>query len=69
MTKEIGLPPEIARAFMSDLREYLSAETELRRDEIAARQRHVLLSYMPRHAAKLRIADVRELFERMRDAG
>ena len=60
------IPPAVARAFLQDMRAFFAAETELKRDEIAARQRHILLEHMP-PKSRLRISEVRELFQRMHD--
>lgn len=62
----IDLPPKIARGFLADMRAYFAAPTELERDVIAARQRHILLEHLP-PKTRLRLQEVKELFHRMRD--
>ncbi|UGY13712.1 hypothetical protein HAP48_0034835 [Bradyrhizobium septentrionale] len=62
------IPPDVARKFLNDMAAYFSASTELQRDEIAARWRHILLDYMPAKTT-LRLNDVKELFRKMRDEG
>jgi hypothetical protein len=48
-TKTIELPPEVAKAFVADMRAFFAAGTNsIKRDEIAARQRHILLEHMPK---------------------
>jgi hypothetical protein len=62
----IELPPKVARAFMADLAAYYAEADEHKRNEIAARQRHILSDYLPRRAARLRVSDVRAMFDQMR---
>jgi hypothetical protein len=64
--KPIELPPAVARRFMEDLRAYHNEKRAIKRDEIAARQRHLLLEHMPART-KLRLTDVKEMFLRTRD--
>lgn len=59
------IPPEVAKAFMDDLMAFHAEKNGIRRDEIAARQRHILLQYMPK-GTKLRVMDVKEMFDRMK---
>ena len=58
--KPLGIPPQVARQFAADLRSHAESDP-LKRDEIAANTRHLLLQHMPK-GAKLRLADVLELF-------
>ena len=58
------LPSRVARAFLADMRAYHAAKGQLRKDEIAAKQLWPLKQHWN---GKLRITDVRELFEQMRD--
>jgi hypothetical protein len=62
--KPIQLPPEIARAFIRDLKAFFAEENPIKRDEIAARQLHALRQH---YAGKLKLIDVREMFLQMRD--
>jgi hypothetical protein len=62
----IDLPPKIARGFMADLAAYCAEVDEHKRTEIAARQRHILSDYLPQRAARLRVSDVRAMFDQMR---
>lgn len=62
---DFGMPPDVARAFIADLRAYFREPCELKRDDIAARQRDVLAEHMPRQR-DLRVEDVKELFGRLK---
>jgi hypothetical protein len=55
----VKLPPEIARAFASDMRAFLVEKSALRRDEIATHQLRVLREHVN---GKLRLADVKAMF-------
>jgi len=68
MIKRVPLepPPEVARRFFEDMSAFHRARNPVKRDEIAARQLHALQGYMPRDR-KLRLSDIKELFEQMRD--
>jgi hypothetical protein len=41
--KPIELPPAVAKAFVKDMRAFFAEENAIKRDEIAARQLHVLI--------------------------
>jgi hypothetical protein len=64
--KPLELPPEVARRFFEDMRAFLREDSPLKRDEIAARQLHALRGFVPIDR-ELRLSDVKELFEQMRD--
>lgn len=61
--KPLELPPEITRKFRDDMRAFLAETNQIKRDEIAARQLHVLSAY----EKNLRLSDVKELFLWMQD--
>jgi hypothetical protein len=63
-SKPLDLPPAAARRFVEDMRAYFAETNLIKRDEIAARQLHVLRNY---YVGKLRLADVQEMFLQMRD--
>jgi hypothetical protein len=67
--KPLELPMQVAKAFVKDMRAFHAEPNAIKRDEIAARQLHVLWSYNPPRAKKLRIHDVKEMFEEMKDQG
>ncbi|NEU99758.1 hypothetical protein [Bradyrhizobium uaiense] len=63
--KPLEIPPEVARQFADKMRPFHAEDSPLKRDEIAADTAHLLLQHMPK-GAKLRLADVLELFRLMR---
>jgi hypothetical protein len=63
----IELQPEIARRFFEDLRAYHRERNPIKADEIAARQLDALRGHLRPRDKKLRLSDVKELFEQMRD--
>jgi hypothetical protein len=60
------LPPEVARSFVKDMKAFHTEPNQIKRDAIAARQRHALREHKRPRDPKLRLSDVKELFERMR---
>ncbi|KJC56622.1 hypothetical protein UP10_33645 [Bradyrhizobium sp. LTSPM299] len=64
--KALEIPPEDARQFVADMQAYHAEYDTNRRDEIAAGARHMLLGHMP-SGTKLRVTEVKELFEQLRD--
>jgi hypothetical protein len=64
MPKFIELPPAVARRFVEDMRAFHAEPNAIKRDEIAARQLHGLKQH---YAGKLRLSDVKEMFELMWD--
>ncbi|WP_375788445.1 hypothetical protein ACE10Z_14150 [Bradyrhizobium sp. Pha-3] len=63
--KPLDIPPRIARRFAADMRAFHAEDDQIKRDEIAANTRHLLLEHMPK-GTKLRLADVLKLSELMR---
>ncbi|PAY05262.1 MULTISPECIES: hypothetical protein [Bradyrhizobium] len=61
----LEIPPEVAKKFAANMRLFHAEHSPHKRDEIAADTRHILLQHMPK-GAKLRLADVLELFQLMR---
>ena len=61
------LPPEAARRFVRDMEAFHAESDPIKRDEIAARQLHALREHRKPRDPKLRLSEVKELFERMRD--
>ena len=66
--KAIELPRRVAQAFVRDMRAFFKARNQLKQDEIASRQLHALIALQRPRDKKLRLADVKELFQRMQDA-
>jgi len=65
--KPFDLPMNVAEAFVKDLRAYHAETDAVRRDEIAARQLDALQEFQGPREKKLRLTDVHDMFERMRD--
>jgi hypothetical protein len=65
--KLLELPTEIARAFVRDMRAFFAESHAIKRDEIAARQLTALRAYQRPREKKLRITDVHEMFQAMKD--
>ena len=61
------LPPDVARRFVEDMEAFRAEPNAIKRDETAARQLHALREHRRPRDPKLRLSDVKELFERMRD--
>ena len=62
----LELPPEVAKAFVRDMKLFFKAKTVLDRDEVAAGTAWMLKNHLPR-GTKLRITDVKALFLLMKD--
>jgi hypothetical protein len=65
--KPLELRPEAARRFFEDMRAFHGERSPIKRDEIAARQLHALAGHLKPGDRKLRLSDIKELFEQMRD--
>lgn len=65
--KPIELPPDVARAFIRDMRAYFVEKSPLKRDEIASRQIHVLRQFQEKHERPLKLNQVKQMFEELRD--
>ena len=62
--KPLELPPEVARAFIRDMRAFHAEKNGVKADGIAARQLHALKEH---YSGKLKLHDVRAMFHQMRD--
>jgi hypothetical protein len=62
----LEISPAVARQFMADLRAYCAEDDAVKRDEIAGRQLRALRQYQG-PGEKFRLADVKRLFELMKD--
>ncbi len=65
--KPIGLPPEVAEAFVADMRAYFAEKNAIKRDEIAGRQMSVLRRYQGPREKPVRIPDIKDMFRQMMD--
>jgi hypothetical protein len=66
-TKPLDLPPAVTRAFMADMKAFHAEKNAIVRDEIAARQMAALRRYQGRREKPLRLTDIRQMFEEMRN--
>jgi hypothetical protein len=66
LRKELVIPPQAARAFARDMKAYFRTRDKDKRVAIAAKQADLLQQHWPR-GARLRIAEVKEMFRQMRD--
>ena len=62
--KPPALPLPVVRDFIADMNAYFAEEDIIRADAIAARQLHVLRQHLD---GRLRLSDVKILFEQMQD--
>jgi hypothetical protein len=60
LRKPIELPPQVAKAYVRDMKAFFRAKDQLKQDEIAALACWELKQHLPRDA-KLRITDVAAL--------
>ena len=65
--KKSNLPPDVARAFVKDMRAYFGERHPIRRDEIARRQLAALRDYYPSSVRELLLPDIYEMFEKIKD--
>jgi hypothetical protein len=61
------IPPTVARQFMADLQAYYAEDDAVKRDEIAGRQLAAIRQYQRPRQKKFSLADVKRLFEMMKD--
>jgi hypothetical protein len=65
--KPLELPPEVAKAFVKHMRAYYAEPSAIERDRIAGDAAFLLEPYLPPHQRKLRLFDVKEMFQEMKD--
>jgi hypothetical protein len=65
--KPLDLPMNVAKAFANDVRAYHAEPNAIRRDEIAARQLDALRQFQAPRDEKLRLHDIKVMFEEMQD--
>jgi hypothetical protein len=65
--KSLDLPPAVARAFVDDVRAYFAEENPIKREGIAVRQLRALREHQGPREKKLRLSDVKEMFEQMKN--
>ena len=67
LSKPIELPPTIARDFVRDMRAFHAEKSPLKRDEIASRQIHVLRQFQGKNERPIKLHQVKQMFEEMKD--
>jgi hypothetical protein len=65
--KPLDLPPAVARAFVEDMKAYFAEENPIKREGIAVRQIRALREHQGPREKKLRLSDVKEMFEQMKN--
>jgi hypothetical protein len=65
--KPLDLPPSVARAFVEDMPTYFVGENPIKRDAIAVRQLHALKEHQRSREKALRLSDVKQMFQQMKD--
>jgi hypothetical protein len=66
LNKPFNIPPDIARGFVSAMRDFFAEDDAIKRDAIAAHQLHVLRGYQGPRDKKLRLEDVKQMFQEMK---
>jgi hypothetical protein len=67
MPKPIDLPGRRGPQFLKDMLAFLAEKDSLKRDEIAARQIHVLREYQGKHERPIKLHEVKQMFHAMKD--
>jgi hypothetical protein len=49
------LPPEVAKAFVRDMRAFFAEKDAIKRDEIASRRIHVLRQFQGKHERPIKL--------------
>jgi hypothetical protein len=65
--KPLEVPPEVAKAFVRDMREFFKAKGQLKQDEIAARQVTALNAVRRPGDKKIGLTAVKRMFLAMKD--
>jgi hypothetical protein len=65
--KPLELPLAVARAFVRDMHAFHAEKSPLKRDEIASRQIHVLRQYQGKSERPIKLHQVKQMFEEMKD--
>ena len=61
------LPPSVVASFVRDMRAFFAEPDVLKRNEIAARQLHVLENFRLPQERDLRLSDVKQMFTEAKD--
>jgi hypothetical protein len=65
--KPLELPPDVAHAFVEDMRAYFAEDNPIARDGIAVRQLRALREHQGPRDKKLRLSDVKAMFVEMKN--
>lgn len=65
--KAIELPPNVAKTFVMHMHAFHAEPNAIKRDKIAGDAAHLLKPYLPPRNRKLRLSDIYEMFEAMKD--
>jgi hypothetical protein len=60
--KPLELPPNVAKAFVKDMRAYFAEESRYKQDEIALRQLHALKEHQGPREKALGLSDIKQMF-------
>jgi hypothetical protein len=63
----INLPPAVANAFVKDMRACFAEMNAIKRDEIASHQMHEVRQFQDPRERLVRIPDIKQMFEEMKD--
>ena len=66
--KPLDIPPKVALGFAMAMKDYFAETDPHKQDAIAAHQLSILGQYQSPRDGKLRLSDVKQMFEQMRDA-
>jgi hypothetical protein len=66
LRKQLELPPEVAKAFVRDMRAFHREKSQIKRAEIAARQRFALSQFQGPRDKTLRVTEVIKMFNEMK---
>jgi hypothetical protein len=66
-SKSLNLPMKVAKAFIKDMRAFHAEPNAIERDEIAGQQMFVLRQYQGPREKPVRIPDIKQMFEAMKD--
>jgi hypothetical protein len=64
--RPLELPPNVAKAFVKDMRAYFAEENRYKQDEIALRQLHALKEHQGPREKALGLSDVKAMFREMK---
>jgi hypothetical protein len=64
--KPVEIPADITKRFVADMCRFLRETNTIKRDEIASHTLHMLREH---YSGKLRVFDVKEMFQRMWEDG